>query len=102
MIHYGSHALVANQSCGGWYNVGVDITAAFHTYGVDIEPTGITYFFDGKPYATCPANSATDKKFYMIINLAVGASGAWPSAPDAANVWPANLYVDYVRAYQKK
>ncbi len=102
MIHYGSHALVKNEGCGGWYNVGVDITEDFHTYGVDIEPSHITYFFDGKPYATCPGNSATNKPFYMLINLAVGGSnGSWPSAPDASTVWPATMLVDYIRAYQK-
>ncbi len=102
MIHYGSHSTVNGQSCGGWYNVGVDITQSFNTYGVDIEPTGITYYFDGKPYATCPANSETDKPFYMLVNLAVGGPGSWPSTPDMSNVWPANMYIEYVRAYQKK
>jgi beta-glucanase (GH16 family) len=101
MIHYASHPLVSSQDCGGWYNTGTDITQGFHTYGVDWEPTGITYYFDGQPYATCPANSAADKPMYMLINLAVGGSGSWPGTPDASTTWPAYLRVDYVRAYQK-
>jgi hypothetical protein len=102
MIHYASHALVSNENCGAWHNVETDITAGFHTYGADVEPTGITYFFDGQPYATCPANSAIDKPLYMIANLAVGGDGSWPGTPDASNTWPAYLYIDYIRAYQKK
>ena len=101
MIHYGSHTLTSAENCGGWHDVGVNITQAFHTYGVDVEPTGITYFFDGKPYTTCPANSAVTGPLYMIVNLAVGGTGSWPGTPNASNVWPAYLYVDYVRAYQK-
>jgi beta-glucanase (GH16 family) len=101
MIHYGSHALTSAENCGGWHDVGVDITQGFHTYGVDVEPTGITYYFDGKPYTTCPANSAVTEPLYMIVNLAVGGTGSWPGTPGSSNVWPAYLYVDYVRAYQK-
>jgi beta-glucanase (GH16 family) len=99
LIHYASHALKQNESCGNWYNVGADITHDFHTYGVDVEPSGITYYFDGKPYITCTANSAVNKPLYMLINLAVGAT--WPGSPDSSNTWPAYMYVDYVRAYQK-
>jgi beta-glucanase (GH16 family) len=95
-------ALISNQNCGAWHNVGVNITQGFHTYGVDVEPTGITYFFDGSPYASCPANSAVNKPLYMIVNLAVGGVGSWPGTPNSSNVWPAYLYVDYVRAYQTK
>jgi beta-glucanase (GH16 family) len=101
MIHYASHALTNSENCGGWYNIGANITQGFHTYGVDWEPTGITYFFDGKPYASCPANSAADRPMYMLINLAVGSAQSWPGAPDASTTWPATLKIDYVRAYQK-
>jgi len=100
MIHYASHAVEPADNCGGWYNVGTNIITGFHTYGVDIEPSGITYYFDGNAYATCPANPEINQPFYMLINLAVGSSASWPGAPTAANIWPAALKVDYVRAYQ--
>jgi beta-glucanase (GH16 family) len=102
MIHYASHTPPNNQTCGNWYNTGVNVTAGFHTYGVDWEPNGITYYFDGKPYATCPANASANKPFYMLIDLAVGGSTSWPGSPDASNTWPAYLRIDYVRAYQTK
>ncbi|MDE2213031.1 MAG: glycoside hydrolase family 16 protein [Patescibacteria group bacterium] len=101
LIHYASHATNPSQSCGNWYNVGVNITQGFHTYGVDVEPSGITYYFDGVPYATCPPNASVGKPMYMLINLAVGSSGSWPGSPNGSNSWPAYLYIDYVRAYQK-
>ena len=101
MIHYASHTTNTNESCGAWHDVGVDITKDFHTYGVDWEPTGITYYFDGQPYVTCHPNPQANKPFYILVNLAVGGNGSWPGSPDASNVWPATMYVDYIRAYQK-
>jgi beta-glucanase (GH16 family) len=98
MIHYASHAVSLNNSCGAWYNTGVNITAGFHDYGVDIEPTRITYYFDGKPYAMCPPNPDVNKPMYMLVNLAVG---GWPGSPNAQTPWPSYLEVQYVRAYQK-
>jgi beta-glucanase (GH16 family) len=99
-IHYQSISTDQTKSCGGWHNIGQNITQGFHTYGVDVEPTGITYYFDGLAYAQCPANPQANQPFYMLIDLAVGSSQSWPGSPDASNNWPAFLNVDYVRAYQ--
>jgi beta-glucanase (GH16 family) len=100
MIHYASHTPPNNQVCGAWFNTGIDITAGFHTYGVDWEPSGITYYFDGTPYASCPPNPAANKPFYILINLAVGGMGSWPGTPSSTTTWPAEMKIDYVRAYQ--
>lgn len=100
MIHYESILSDQNKSCGAWHDVTENITQDFHTYGVDVEPTGITYYFDGQAYAQCPANPEANQPFYMLIDLAVGSDQSWPGSPDATNSWPAFLDVDYVRAYQ--
>lgn len=102
LIHYASHTAPDNQICGAWYETKTDVTAGFHTYGVDWEPNAITYYFDGSPYATCPPNPSANKPFYMLINLAVGGAGSWPGTTDATNVWPAVMRIDYVRAWQKE
>lgn len=103
MIHYASHTVPTqkDKSCSEWYDLGVDLTQDFHTYGVDVEPDGITYYFDGKSYARCQANPDTNKPFYMLINLAVGGPGSWPGVPDTSTKFPAYMHVDYARAYQK-
>jgi beta-glucanase (GH16 family) len=100
MIHYESILPDQTQSCGAWHDVKEDITQGFHTYGVDVEPSGITYYFDGQAYAQCPPNPEANQPFYMLIDLAVGSDQSWPGSPDATNTWPAYLDVDYVRAYQ--
>lgn len=97
-IHYASHALTKDASCGVWYDAGVDLTSDFHVYGVNVEQDVITYYLDRKPYAVCQANPDAHKPFYMLLNLAVG---GWPGSPTAQTKWPAYLYIDYVRAYQK-
>src|SRR5690349_20196445 len=33
----------------------------------------------------------------MIVNLAVG--GNWPGSPDGTTPWPAQMKIDYIRAY---
>lgn len=105
-IHYASTDRIDKLSrqavsdvCKGWRDIGKDITSDFHTYGADVEPTGVVFYFDRQAYASCPPNSAVNGPLFMIINLAVG--GDWPGYPNASNVWPAKLYIDYVRAYRK-
>lgn len=101
-IRHASHPLDKSEACGAWRDVGVDITKDFHTYGVDWQPTGITYYFDDVPYVTCKPNTAANKPFFILANVAVGGPGSWPGTPDESNTWPVYMYIDYIRAYQKK
>ncbi len=101
-IHYASHTKDIKGLCGTWFSTGVDITAGFHTYGVNWQPDGITYYFDGAPYAFCPPNPDANQPFYMLVNVAVGSEPSWSGMPTIANNWPVYMYVDYVRAYQNK
>ncbi|MES2748917.1 MAG: glycoside hydrolase family 16 protein [Patescibacteria group bacterium] len=101
-IHYASHTKDIKGLCGTWFNTGVDITAGFHTYGVNWQPDGITYYFDGTPYAFCPPNPDANQPFYMLLNVAVGSEPSWSGMPTSANTWPVYMNVDYVRAYQNK
>ena len=102
-IHYASHTVPGqkDKACNEWFDVGIDVTKDFHVYGVNVQPDKITYYFDGKAYATCKANPDTYKPFYILVNLAVGGHGSWPGTPDASTKFPAYMYVDYVRAYNK-
>ena len=69
----------------------------FHTYGVLWDPQHITYYVDGAPVWQTATPADMNSPMRMIVNLAVG--GNWPGSPDASTPWPADMQIDYVRAY---
>jgi len=79
----------------------------FHTFAVEWEPNVIRFYVDGLLYRTrtpadLPAGTSWvfDHPFFIILNVAVG--GGWPGNPDATTIFPQQMLVDYVRAYQRK
>jgi len=93
-IHSGTASNEVNA--GQADNVG-NMSTGYHTFGVDWEPNFITYYFDGQQVykVATPADMSTP--MYMIANLAVG--GTWPGNADATTPFPANMNVDWIRAY---
>ena len=83
-----------------------DATTAFHDYVVEWSPDRIEFFVDGNHYYTF-ANEGSgyaawpfDKRFHMILNIAVG--GAWGGVMGIDDgAFPQRMLVDYVRVYQR-
>lgn len=75
-----------------------DMSGGYHTYGVDWQPDTLTFYFDGQEIYRTPTPAGLDKPMYMIANLAVG--GSWPGDADASTPFPAQMNIDYMRAYQ--
>lgn len=88
----------------------------FHTYAIDWEPGKITWYYDGEKIheetnwesAFSGASSSLaydapfDAPFYVLLNLAVD-SGRFGGTANAASFQDdINMYVDYVRVYQKE
>lgn len=69
----------------------------FHTYGVMWTPETITFYVDGTPVWKTATPHDMDQPLRIIANLAVG--GNWPGSPDGSTPWPAELKIDYIRAY---
>lgn len=69
---------------------------SWHTYGVSVTPTGITFFTDGRVVATAPQVEGGGAPMFFLVNLALG--GGWPVDLRAVQE-RAVLYVDYVRVY---
>lgn len=75
----------------------------YNTYGVNWQPTYLTYYINGNAYATYTSNGAgsgwvfngTD---FLILNLAVG--GNWPGDPTSSTNNPSYFWIDYVRQYE--
>lgn len=78
---------------------------AFHVYRLDWAPYGIRGYMDGEKvfeYSNPYASSdywPYDKKFHMLINIAVGGNWGGAQGVDDA-VFPATMQVDYVRVFK--
>ncbi len=77
----------------------------FHNYRVDWTPYSIKGFIDGEQYFEyVNANNGFtswpyDKKFHLILNIAVG--GNWGGVQGVDNtIFPATMTIDYVKYYK--
>jgi Glycosyl hydrolases family 16 len=66
----------------------------FHRYGVDISPSKLIFFLDGKPVWTQPTPPELDGPMYPLVNLALGSGWPIDQTPN-----PSTLLVDYVHVY---
>ncbi len=77
----------------------------FHVWAMEWDAQHVDLYLDDKlvnTYAVSTANSTNPnpydtKKFYVLVNLALGANGGDPSGTS----FPITYQVDYVRVYQK-
>lgn len=85
------------------YTNGVDLSAAFHTYAVKWEPSGITFYFDGQQLGPKYQDTAGyyNRPMYVLLDLWFGsASGTpdWTTPTGEGNSYE----VKYVRVWQFK
>jgi beta-glucanase (GH16 family) len=98
-IHYGP-AWPNNQHSGSSYSLpSGTFSDDYHVFAIEWDSTGISWFVDGNKYHTEYHAKPFDKRFHILLNVAVG--GNWPGSPDAATVFPQKMYVDYIRVYRK-
>ncbi|MBI5839883.1 MAG: family 16 glycosylhydrolase [Chloroflexi bacterium] len=102
MIHGTIHWDAGGHASYGCSSFTIDVTQ-YHIYDIVWDMNGITWYVDGTQY--CQVNTQNNinsteefhRPFFILLNLAVG--GNWPGSPDASTVFPAKMYVDYVRVY---
>ncbi|WP_207492479.1 glycoside hydrolase family 16 protein [Aridibaculum aurantiacum] len=107
-VHFSIHTQAYNHSINTQRGGSKTIPTAmsdFHNYRVDWTPYAVRGYFDdelvftfindGKGFATWPF----DKRFHLLLNLAVG--GNWGGAQGVdTTIFPAVFEVDYVRFYK--
>ena len=93
-VHSGT---ASNEISAGQADTVANTSTGFHTYGVDWEPDSITYYFDGSPVYKVATPADMNVPMYMIANLAVG--GYWPGNADSTTPFPAQMQIDFIRAY---
>ena len=80
--------------------VGTDVSAGFHTYGLEWTEDALDFYFDGQ--LTTHLDGAAFRDFgpsFLVVNLAVG--GDWGGNPDSTTPFPAEMKVDYIRVYEE-
>ena len=103
-LHYGPK-WPDNKHTGQEFQLENDLAEEFHVFSVEWEPNEIRWYIDDVLFSTKtpedlkPHHWPFDKKFHIILNLAIG--GQWPGNPDSSTEFPKYMYVDYVRVYQK-
>ena len=109
-VHFSVHTEAYNHSIGTQKSANRIIATAmtdFHKYRVDWTPYAVRGYFDdqlmfifvneGKGSSKWPF----DKRFHVILNLAVG--GNWGGAQGVDDsIFPAAMEIDYVRFYKMK
>jgi beta-glucanase (GH16 family) len=106
-----------SQSGGGDYGPGTGFNLSagsfaddFHVFAIEWQMGEVDFYVDGTMYdsileSSTPSNATwafDGHPFFIVLNLAVGSKDSWPGAPDASTVFPAKVYVDYVRVYEKE
>jgi beta-glucanase (GH16 family) len=80
-----------------------DASATWHTFGLDWEPTGLTWYVDGRKMGNTVTTPGAVKNypFYIIANLSVGGNwGPLGAGVDARTPFPASMDIDYLRVWQ--
>lgn len=104
------HTKAYHHSIGTHKNGGIakpDFEEKFHTFAIEWGEEKIDFFVDEEKYFTFENEHQTfnewpfDKKFHLIMNLAVGGNWGGEKGIDDS-IWPQRMEVDYVRVYQKE
>lgn len=109
-LYFTVHTDAYNHSIGTHKSQPVyrnDTESDFHVYGIEWEPKKIDFYLDGDKVFTFKNENKTfaewpyDKRFHLLLNVAVGGDWGGKYGVDDT-IFPAQMIVDYVRVYQLK
>jgi beta-glucanase (GH16 family) len=93
-VHYSSSSGDSKSVTHTW--IGPDLSADWHTYGLDWEPGALVWYVDGVECWRYTNDAAIPAQpMYLLANLAVG--GDWPGAPDGSTPFPSDFQIAYIR-----
>jgi len=107
-VHCSVHSAAYNFTRGNQKSSSLVIPTAtddFHNYRVDWTPYAVRGYIDDEMYFEFTNENSGftkwpfNKKFFMILNIAVG--GNWGGAQGVDdNIFPKSMLIDYVRVYK--
>ena len=75
-----------------------DLSADFHTWGVDWQPGLMIFYFDGKEMRRYASANVPSSPMYILANLGVQGGS---NAPTANVAFPQSMQIDYIRAFAR-
>jgi beta-glucanase (GH16 family) len=86
------------------YRPGFDYAEDFHTFAVEWTAQSVRHYVDDvlvvdRAFEWQHDDGSDGGAAHVLVNLAVG--GKWPGEPLSEVQFPARLYVDYIRAWQR-
>lgn len=99
-IHYGPDPQHHLQKGGSYRLPSGTFAGDFHTFTIEWDSVHFAWYVDGVAYFAATAQSPFDRRFHLLLNVAVG--GNWPGSPDDFTTFPQKMIVDYVRVYKKE
>ena len=94
-LYFSTHSGV-QATQGTTLNV-ANTSSGFNRYGVMWGPKTVDLYINNIEVASMPTPADMNVPMYMIANLAVG--GYWPGDANSTTKFPADMNIDYVRAY---
>ncbi len=110
-IHFDGYGEEHQSKNDGHWIISGDPYSEFHTYGVEWNEDGYTFYIDGKKTSHTDFGGASRVPEYMILSVEIDGQNGVPSKGLTKNVIDENeggkdftseFVVDYVRAYQYK
>lgn len=102
-IVHSYHRLEGGQTITNSFttNLGIDLSADYHDFGVSWEPGILQWFLDGVLVGTYESPDVGYQLMYLIANLAIGGDFD-PNVDVDISKFPATLEIDHIKVYQAK
>jgi Glycosyl hydrolases family 16 len=84
------------QNANNYQDVGVDLTAGFHTYGMKWTATTISWYLDDALLMSAPVYDSTNQQMFLLLQMW---TGGWTSGTDSTTPDELHTEVDWVRAW---
>jgi len=106
-VHSGAYPgpdLKYSGSYGGVYPATLNLSTAFHRYGVDWHPTGIDFFFDDILCGTFQETqfNAVYDYHHLLFSFSISEPGSFGGTPASNFPWPAWFDIDYIGIWKSE
>ncbi len=110
-LHYDGYGEAHESESYGKWRVGEDMYNAYHTYGLEWNEDGYTFYIDGKKTAHSDFGSVSKVPEFIILSVEFGGENGIPaeswvkgviSENEGGTDFTADFIVDYVRVYEYK